>query len=89
MDNPPKSSNDIKYHNCPNFSDTYLTLDRKLEWKIHIENKLVAAKRFLYNTMKITYDNYGPKPEYMKWAFKGIVLPALAYGSIVWATRLG
>ena len=63
-------------------------LDSRLEWKLHIEQKLCKAKQFLYNTCKVTRDRYGPKPALMKWAYEGIVLPALCYGCLVWGTRV-
>ena len=73
-------SNEVKYLG--------VDLDRKLDWKSHIDTKIKKAKSLLYNTQRLTRDTYGPKPELMKWAYQGIILPMLTYGSYVWGTRI-
>jgi hypothetical protein len=59
-------------------------LDRKLDWKKHIEGKIKNAKKLLHVVANISRDSYGPKPKMMKWAFESIVRSKLMYGSMVW-----
>ena len=65
-----------------------VTLDRKLDWKTHIEEKIRKAKSHIYAISAITKDIHGQKPEYMKWAYEGIIRPALTYGALAWAHRV-
>ena len=37
----------------------------------------------------LTTRSHGPCPKIMRWAYTALVLPVLAYGSIVWAHELG
>ena len=64
-----------------------ITLDSKLHWKKHIDDKIAKAKRFIYQVANITRKNWGPKPKLMRWAFLGIVRPMLCYGSMIWGHR--
>ena len=64
-----------------------ITLDRKLHWTKHIDDKIGKAKRFLHNVANITRKNWGPKPKLMRWAYLGVVRPMLCYGSMIWGHR--
>ena len=64
-----------------------VTLDRKLHWKQHIDEKVTRAKRFISNVACITRKNWGPKPKLMRWAYLGVVRPMLAYGAMIWGHR--
>ena len=64
-----------------------ITLDRKLHWAKHIDDKIGKAKRFLHNVANITRKNWGPKPKLMRWAYLGVVRPMLCYGSMIWGHR--
>jgi ribonuclease HI len=57
---------------------------RNLDWRPHLREKIAGAKRLLMKIMCLAMDSYRPKPELMRWAYKGIVLPQLLYGSMVW-----
>ena len=49
--------------------------------------KIASAKRLLGVTVRMVRDNYGPKPSLMRWAYQGIVRPALTYGCVVWGHK--
>jgi hypothetical protein len=65
---------------------TYLgiQLQRRLNWKNHIEKKLVKAKNSLFKAPSLTTDRHDPKPRLMKWVFEGIIKPIITYGCVVW-----
>ena len=63
-------------------------LDSKLHWRQHILNKIKSSKRLLMNIACITNKSFGPCPKIMRWAFTGIVRPALTYGALVWSHEL-
>ena len=64
-----------------------VTLDSKLHWKTHIDDKIHKAKRFIQHVASITRKNWGPKPSLMRWAYLGIVRPMLCYGAMAWGHR--
>ena len=65
-----------------------VTLDSKLHWKVHIQNKINKAKKLIMGISNITQGAFGPCPKIMRWAFTGIVRPMLSYGALVWAHEL-
>ena len=62
-----------------------ITIDHKLTFKKHLENKIAAAKRKLMILGNVFKNSWGPTPRAAKWAYTGIVRPALTYGAIIWA----
>ena len=64
-----------------------VTLDSKLHWNKHIEEKLSKTKKYLTQVAYATRKNWGPKPKLMRWAFIGIVRPMLCYGAMIWGHR--
>ena len=62
-----------------------VTLDQELKWKPHILNKIKKVKGLLMKIASITSAYWGPKPKLMKWAYTGIVRPALSYAAMTWA----
>ena len=64
-----------------------VTLDSKLHWKPHIDEKIKKAKRFISQVASITRNNWGPKPTLMRWSYLSIVRPMLCYGSMIWGHR--
>ena len=64
-----------------------VTLDSKLHWTQHIDEKITKAKRYLTQIAHITRNNWGPKPRLMRWAYLGIVRPMLCYGAMIWGHR--
>ena len=64
-----------------------VTIDTNLSFHKHITDKIAAAKRKLLLLGNVFRNSWGPHPRVIKWAYTGIVRPALAYGSIVWAHK--
>jgi hypothetical protein len=62
-----------------------VTLDDKLSWKPHIENKIKKAKRTLMVIQSVVGKSGGPSPECAKWSWTGVIRPALTYRAIVWS----
>jgi hypothetical protein len=63
-----------------------VTLDRKLNWQDHIQNKIDKSKKLLQSLAHLVSDNFGPKPHLLLWAY--IVRPALTYASMNWGHAL-
>ena len=64
-----------------------VTLDSKLHWTPHINEKINKAKRFISQVAAITRNNWGPKPQLMRWAYLAIVRPMFCYASMIWGHR--
>ena len=65
-----------------------ITLDSKLTFKPHIENKIKTAKKYLFATRSSIGSTWGPTPDKLLWIWETVVRPAITYGSMVWATHL-
>ena len=65
-----------------------LLLDRKLNWQIHIKWKIKQAKGLLLKLANSAGKLWGLSPKWMRWAYTGVVRPALTYGALVWTTRM-
>ena len=65
-----------------------LTLDSKLSWGLHIKEKAIACKRFLFMVARITKDAYGPSPKIMRWMFHSVVRPMMTYGAMCWGHKV-
>ena len=64
-----------------------VTLDSKLHWTPHINDKINKTKKYLGMVANMTRNNWGPKPKLMRWAYIGIVRPMLCYGAMIWGHR--
>ena len=64
-----------------------VTLDSKLHWTPHINDKLAKTRKYLGKIAHMTRKNWGPKPKLMRWAYLGIVRPMLCYGAMIWGHR--
>ena len=62
-----------------------VTMDSKLHWQVHVENKVKQAKRQLFALNSIVTKTWGPKPALIRWVYTGMVRPALSYASVNWA----
>ena len=60
-------------------------LDTKLNFNHHVQQKIDKARRHLFLIRKAIGTLWGPSPKALKWAYNGIVLPGLCYGSVIWA----
>ena len=60
-----------------------LTLDRRLNWREHINNKIDICKGLLLNiTLKYKH-THRAKPKLMKWIYTVVIRPKLTYGSLI------
>ena len=73
------------------YSDTvkYLgvLLDSKLTYGAHIREKVKKATRLLYCFKTSVGQLWGPSPYLTRWVLKGIVLPKIMYGAMVWVGK--
>ena len=60
----------------------------KLRWHKHLNFKIKVAKQKLMMLKSILSKYSGPSNHLLDWAYIGIFVPSLAYGSIAWYTRL-
>ena len=65
-----------------------LTIDKKLEWKTHINTTIDTNLASLRNIISKIKSIYGPKPKLVKWAYTGIICPRLSYGVMIWGNKL-
>ena len=67
-------------------SATYLgiELDQKLDFKLHIQNKIKKAKRFLMMLRNSVGKLWGPSPKALMYAYNNIIIPSLCHGALVW-----
>ena len=56
-----------------------ITIDSNLSFHKHVTDKLAAAKRKLLLLGNVFRKAWGPHPRAIKWAYTGIVRPALTY----------
>ncbi len=61
-----------------------VTIDNKLLWNEHIKAKCSSAKRILMACNSSLKKKWGPKPDYCRWLYTGIIEPMLLYGCHVW-----
>jgi ribonuclease HI len=61
-----------------------VTLDGRLNWKTHVQDKLKKAKMRLFQYKQVVGTTFGPTPLNMRWMYTGIIRPALCYGAVVW-----
>ena len=74
---------DIPYtHDCKYLG---VTVDDKLSWHRHINDKITSTKRILMAAGSALAHAWGPKPKYMKWLYTSVIRPRITYGAYVWA----
>ena len=62
-----------------------IMLDQKLNWFKHIRWKIQVAKATLLKIRNATGKLWGFHPRMGRWAWIGVVRPAVTYGALVWA----
>jgi hypothetical protein len=62
-----------------------ITLDGKLSWRPHIENKIKKDKRTLMAIRSTIGKSWGPSPMCARWSWTGVIRPAFTYGAVVWS----
>jgi ribonuclease HI len=65
-----------------------LTLDSKLTWKPHIDEKVSKTKRILAQCRRAVGKTWGLKPRNMMWLYTSIVRPVISYGVTIWGPAL-
>ena len=60
-----------------------VTLDKKLTWKPHLEEKTTACKKLMDMLNSNLRGIHAPKPKLSKWAYTGVVRPKLLYLSLI------
>ena len=65
-----------------------ITLNSKLNWSEHINNKIKKCKQLLMAFKSAIGRRWGPRPSLMKWAYTGMVRPILLYGAHIWGKDL-
>ena len=74
------------------FSETvnYLgvTLDNKINWKPHIENKTAACKKIMVMPNSNLRGMQAPKPKLSKLAYTGVVRPKLLCACMTWGNSI-
>ena len=74
---------EINYTDRQTFLGLYF--DPKLSFTDHINQKIAKVKKHLMLIRNAIGTMYGPSPKALYWAYNGIILPSLTYGSVVWA----
>jgi ribonuclease HI len=64
-----------------------ITLDSKLTFKPHIDDKFKNAKRSLKCLTRVAGKFWGPSPKLTQWIYTGMVRPAFTYASFIWAHK--
>ena len=65
-----------------------VTLDSKLHWTKHINDKITQTKRRMMQLPTVASAYWGPKPRLMKRAWTGLARPILDYNAFVWAHEI-
>ena len=65
-----------------------ITLDSKVNWKQHIENKTTACKKLMVMLNSNLRGMQAPKPKLSKWAYTGVVRPKLLYACMTWGNAI-
>ena len=73
----------IEYQNQVKYLGVYL--DSKLTWKFHVTQKIAKAKQLIMKIKGAIGTLWGPSPKILRWAYNGIVLPSLTFGSAIWS----
>ena len=59
-------------------------LNRKLNWKPHVEDKCKKAANLIFLIRRCTRLNWGPNTKILKSFFQLVVNPTILYGSSIW-----
>ncbi|XP_053968462.1 uncharacterized protein LOC128869891 [Anastrepha ludens] len=61
-----------------------LTLDRKLSWKLNVQERIKKAATALYSCKRTVGLKWGLAPKIVHWLYTAIVRPIMTYGVLVW-----
>ena len=79
---------DIDGARVPEVKCLGVTLDHKLAWTDHINEKVKKCTNMLYQARAIVGKNWGVKPRYMLWLWTNVVRPSLLYTAYLWGHAL-
>ncbi|KAL5259046.1 hypothetical protein ACHWQZ_G009499 [Mnemiopsis leidyi] len=65
-----------------------VTLDSKLSWNEHIDQKCKKAKGILLQCRRAIGPSWGFNPQTMKWIYTAVVRPTLTYAAMTWINGL-
>lgn len=82
---PKLSGTRLKLADHAKFLGFYL--DKKLNWKKHIQERIVKATRKFWQCRSAFGKNWGLQPKVIHWLYEAIVRPILCYGCHVWHHR--
>jgi ribonuclease HI len=71
----------------PNVKETKMlgvVIDSKLNWTLHITQKIAACKKAPMMLRPLIWRTWRPKPIYTRLLYEGVIIPMLTYGSAVW-----
>ena len=65
-----------------------VTLDRRLSWRDHINDKISTCKAMLLNITNKYRHTHKAKPILMKWIYTGVIRPKLTYACVIWGNKI-
>ena len=65
-----------------------VTLDSKLAWTQHIDNKIKHATSCLMQCRRAVGGTWGIQPRRMLWVYTSIIRPIIAYACMIWINAL-
>ena len=65
-----------------------VTLDRKLSFKIHIDNKIKETKSKLGLAKQKIWAQHGTNCKWLKYAYSAVAIPTLTYAAHIWAHKI-
>ena len=65
-----------------------ITLDRKVSWKAHIDDKLQQCKKLMLLINAKLKGLQAPKLKLSKWAYTGVIRPKMRYGCMNWGNAI-
>lgn len=64
-----------------------ITLDDKLNWSKHLDNRLNKATVAFWQCRRMVGKRWGLAPHIILWLYKMVIVPMISYGAIVWWPR--
>ena len=60
-----------------------ITLDKRLNWNAHLDEKIKQAKTYLHLMKSSISRTWGPTPENMLWIWTAVIRPRITYASYI------
>ena len=71
----------LKLHYTPKYLG--VTLDRRLNWRDHVNDKISTCKAMLLNITNKYRHTHRAKPILMKWIYTGVIRPKSTYACLI------